>query len=100
MSPHSRTTDVRIQITEDTRVSRNQDPVWVQLEGGDIPADVTYPTVLADENCMPDETGVWHCLNRVQFESANDTHQVALRHHHNVVEEPCLSPGQTLEIVR
>ena len=98
--PHFRSSDVRVQITEDAVVSRNQDPVYVQLEVGDIPADVTYLTVLTDEDCMPDADGVSHCLNRIEFETADGTQTAALRHHHKMAEEPCLTPGQTLELVR
>jgi hypothetical protein len=98
--PHFRSSDVRVQITDDAVVSRNQDPVYVQLETGEIPADVTYLTVLTDEDCVPDADGVSHCLNRIEFETAGGTQTAGLRHHHKMAEEPCLTPGQTLELVR
>lgn len=98
--PHFNAADVRIEITDDAVVSRNQDPVYVQLESGVIPDDVPVLTVLTDENCTPDEQGISHCLNRVEFPTASGTQYAALRHHHNMAEEPCLTPGQTLEIVR
>lgn len=98
--PHFRTGDLRVQIADDAVVSRNQDPVYVQLDSGVIPEDVTFLRVLSDENCAPDEDGVSHCLNRVEFETASGVEQAALRHHHNMLEEPCLAPGQTLELVR
>lgn len=98
--PQYRTADVRIQITDDPVVSRNQDPVYVQLESGVIPDDVTMLTVLTDEDCTPDEQGVSHCLNRVEYATASGTQGAALRHNHKMSEEPCLTPGQTLEIVR
>jgi hypothetical protein len=97
--PHFRTADVRVRITDGPEISRNQDPVYVQLEEGTIPSDVTLLTVLTDENCLPDADGVSHCLNRIEFETADGVQQAALRHHHNMAEEPCLTPGQTLELV-
>ena len=98
--PHFNTADVRITMTDEPVVSRNQDPVYVQLETGVIPDDVSLLTVLTDEDCTPDEQGVSHCLNRVEYPTASGTQYAALRHHHKMAEEPCLTPGQTLEIVR
>lgn len=98
--PHFNNADVRIEITDDPVVSRNQDPVYVQLETGVIPADVSLLTVLTDEDCTPDEQGVSHCLNRVEYPTASGTQYASLRHHHKMAEEPCLTPGQTLEIIR
>jgi hypothetical protein len=97
---HFRMADIRIQITVAPEISRNQDPVFVQLELGTIPSDVSFLTVLTDEDCMPDADGVSHCLNRIEFETAEGVQQAALRHHHKMAEEPCLTPGQTLELVR
>ncbi len=97
---HYRTADVRIAITDGPVVSRNQDPVYVELDSGVIPEDVSMLTVLTDENCTPDEQGVSHCLNRVEYATASGVQNAVLRHHHNMAEEPCLTPGQTLEIVR
>ena len=98
--PHFNTADVRIEFTDTAVVSRNQDPVYVQLETGVIPPDVSLLTVLTDEDCTPDEQGVSHCLNRVEYPTASGVEYAALRHHHKMAEEPCLTPGQTLEIVR
>ena len=98
--PHFNTADIRIEITDGPVVSRNQDPVYVELESGVLPDDVSLLTVLTDEDCMPDEQGVSHCLNRVEYPTASGTQYAALRHHHKMAEEPCLTPGQTLEIVR
>lgn len=98
--PHFNDADVRIEITDGPVVSRNQDPVFVELESGVIPDDVSFLSVLTDEDCMPDAEGVSHCLNRVEFATENGTEYAALRHHHKMSEEPCLTPGQTLELVR
>lgn len=97
--PHFEFADVRVQITDEPVVSRHQDPVYVQLEYGEIPPEVTHLTVLTDENCMPDEDGISHCLNRVEFETAEGRQEAGLRHHHNMSEVPCLAPTQTLELV-
>ena len=98
--PHFNLADVRIEITDGPVVSRNQDPVYVELESGVIPDDVSLLTVLTDEDCTPDEQGVSHCLNRVEYMTASGMQNAALRHHHKMAEEPCLTPGQTLEVVR
>jgi hypothetical protein len=98
--PHFSDADVRIEFTDGPVVSRNQDPVYVELESGVIPEDVSVLTVLTDEDCMPDADGVSHCLNRVEYATASGAQYAALRHHHKMSEEPCLAPGQTLEIVR
>ena len=98
--PHFRDADVRVQITEDAVVSRNQDPVYIQLYSGEIPDDVTLLHVLTDEDCVPDAEGVSHCLNRIEFQTESGLQEAALRHHHKMAEEPCLAPGQTLELVR
>jgi hypothetical protein len=97
---HFRQGDVRIQLTEDAQISRGQDPVLIQLESGEIPDDVTFLTVMADSTCEADDEGVAHCLNPVEFETAEGVQRVELRHHHRFSEEPCLLPGSTLEIVR
>lgn len=92
--------DVRVQITQDAQISRGQDPVLLQLESGEIPADVTHLKVLADSTCEADDEGVAHCLNPVEYTLGEDTFRAELRHHHRFSEEPCLLPGSTLEIVR
>lgn len=98
--PHFDIADTQIEITEEPVRSMGQIPVPVQLEIGMIPDDVSVLTVLTDEDCTPDAEGVSHCLNRVAFETASGTQHAALRHHHNMAEAPCLTPGQTLEVVR
>lgn len=72
----------------------------MQHESGVIPPEVTHLTVLTDENCQPDPEGISHCRNRVQYETEEGTGEATLRHHHNMREEPCLAPGQRLELVR
>lgn len=99
-APHFGDADVRISITADAQVSRGQDPMLVQLETGTIMAGVTHLTVLTDENCQPDADGVSHCLNRAQYTTLDGVQEVTLRHNHRMAEEPCLAPGQVVEIVQ
>jgi predicted outer membrane lipoprotein len=97
--PHFQTSQVRrVAITDEARVSRNQDPVYVQLVDGAIPAGVTHLTVLTDENCTPDADGVSHCINRVQFETGQGIKQAVLQHQHRMSEESCLAPGEVVEL--
>lgn len=96
---HYQFATVQVRITENAHESRGQQPYLVQLESGVIPFDVTHLTVLTDENCQPDADGISHCLNRVTFATADGKGEAALRHHHRMSEEPCLTPGQTVELV-
>ena len=97
--PHFQTSQVRrVAITGEARVSRNQDPVYVELVDGAIPAGVTRLTVLTDENCAPDADGVSHCINRVQFETGQGVGHAVLQHHHRMSEESCLAPGEVVEL--
>ncbi|MDQ2683497.1 MAG: hypothetical protein M3Y37_08210 [Chloroflexota bacterium] len=89
----------RVAITDDAKVSRNQDPMWVQLVDGSIPPEVTQLQVLTDENCQPDADGVSHCLNRVSFETGGTVHMATLQHHHRMSEESCLAPGEMVILV-
>lgn len=96
---HYQSASARVRITDAPQVSRGEQPYLVQLDSGTIPSGVTHLEVLSDENCQPDADGVSHCLNRVTFSTANGEGEAALRHHHRMSEEPCLTPGQTLELV-
>lgn len=98
-APHYQNAAMRsVVITGSAQVSRGNGPVYVTLESGSIPAGVETATVLTDENCAPDQGGVSHCLNRVQFQTAQGMGEAVLRHHHRMSEEPCLSPGETVTI--
>ena len=90
---------LRVRVTDEPQVSRNQDPVLVQLESGTIPENATGITVLTDENCAPDKDGVSHCRNRIQVNTPDGAVEAVLRHHHNMAEEPCLAPGEQLVVV-
>lgn len=91
---------VRVEITDEPVISRGQDPVWVELESGDIPDEVTHLRVMFDGQCQADDDGVSHCQNPVEFDTGDGTGTAMLRHHHRFSEEPCLMPGTTLELVK
>jgi len=98
--PHFQTAlERRVMFTDTAQVSRNQDPVYVQLVSGAIPPDATRLTVLTDENCAPDREGVSHCLNRVAFQTTQGSGEAVLQHHHRMSEESCLAPGESVVIV-
>ena len=98
--PHFQTAlERRVMFTDTAQVSRNQDPVYVQLVSGAIPPDATRLTVLTDENCAPDREGVSHCLNRVAFQTTQGPGEAVLQHHHRMSEESCLAPGESVVIV-
>jgi hypothetical protein len=69
--------------------------LMASLERGTLPAGVARATVLTDANCQPDEDGVSHCLNELDFGGA----KVVVRHHHKMSEVPCLTPGEEVNIL-
>ena len=69
--------------------------LMASLEQGKLPAKATRATVLTDANCQPDQDGVSHCLNELNFGSA----RVVVRHHHKMNEVPCLTPGEEVNIL-
>lgn len=99
--PHYQTSSARqLAFSEQPIVSKGSGPVVVQLVSGAIPADVAGVTVLTDENCQPDQDGVSHCLNRIQFTSSQGSGEATVQHHHRMAEESCLTPGETLTLIR
>ena len=97
---HYQTSSRQVVVSDQATVSRGDGPVVVQLVSGQIPANVSTLTVLSDENCQPDQNGVSHCLNRVQFQGGQGSGEATLQHHHKFSEESCLTPGETLQLVR
>jgi hypothetical protein len=72
------------------------DDIAVRLEAGAFPAGgVARATVLTDTNCAPDAEGVSHCLNEMQAGKAHFT----VRHSHRMMEVPCFSPTEEVNIV-
>jgi hypothetical protein len=69
--------------------------LMASLEQGKLSAGATRATVLTDANCQPDQDGISHCLNELNFGSA----RVVVRHHHKMNEVPCLTPGEEVNIL-
>jgi hypothetical protein len=69
--------------------------LMASLERGQLPAEAARATVLTDANCQPDQDGVSHCLNELDFGTA----KVVVRHHHRMSEVPCLTPGEQVNIL-
>lgn len=76
-------------------LSENSGVLISSLIEGDLPADAALATVVTDTNCAPDEQGVSHCLNQLEF----GTTQVLVQHHHKMSEVPCLTPGETVRVL-
>ena len=60
-----------------------------------MPAGLYRATVLSDKDCAADDQGVSHCRNDLQIGQT----QLAIRHHHKMVEVPCFSPTEQLNVV-
>jgi hypothetical protein len=52
-------------------------------------------TVLSDEACTPDATGLSHCLNRIRLA---DGAVITVVHPHRMSEVPCLAPGERVRV--
>jgi hypothetical protein len=66
-----------------------------ELRVGAIPTGMVQATVLTDNNCEPDAQGVSHCLNELQMGDGRFT----VQHHHNMMEVPCMSPGEQVNVI-
>lgn len=53
-------------------------------------------TVLTDENCEPDRFGISHCLNALRLA---DGRRMTVRHDHDMGNDPCLAPGESVRVV-
>ena len=69
--------------------------VLVQLVKGKVPLSVQSGRVLTDESCTPDKYGISHCLNKVEFANGET---LVVRHNHNMMNDPCLSPGERIRV--
>jgi hypothetical protein len=77
-------------------MSETEGLLMTSLVTGQLPNGATHATVRTDSNCQPDQQGVSHCLNELEIGSTI----VMVRHHHKMSEVPCLTPGETVNIVR
>ena len=71
--------------------------VRAQLREGPMPSRGMPAVVLADEDCVPDSTGISHCRNVLRLESGGT---VVVRHPHDMREVPCLTPGERVVVQR
>jgi hypothetical protein len=71
------------------------DDIAVDLETGTVSAGIHRATVLTDTDCAADSDGISHCLNDLQI----GRKQIAIRHHHRMMEEPCFSPTEELNVI-
>ena len=62
---------------------------------GRVPANGMQGTVLTDEDCAPDASGISHCLNKIRL--ANGT-RLVVRHPHDMHMIPCLAPGERVSV--
>ena len=69
----------------------------VVLVAGNAPKHPVSARVLTDANCSPDSAGVSHCLNMLRLA---DGRTITVRHDHNMMLVPCLSPGETVELLK
>lgn len=69
--------------------------ILVDLERGAVPAGIHRATVVTDQECAPDANGVSHCLNEMVIGRTT----FAIRHHHNMMEEPCFSPTEQVNVI-
>ena len=74
----------------------NFDGLHARLVSGTMPAAATSATVLSDEQCQPDATGMSQCLNRLRLP---DGSEMAVRHPHVMSQVPCLAPGEQVQLV-
>jgi hypothetical protein len=70
-------------------------PLMTTLVGGTYPEGATVATVRTDENCAPDQDGVSHCLNELDF----GTTKIVVQHHHAMAKTPCLTPGEKVSVI-
>lgn len=66
-----------------------------ELLDGRVPARTEVATVLTDEDCNPDAEGISHCLNKLRLP---DGSVLSVRHPHDMMLVPCLSPGEQVEV--
>jgi hypothetical protein len=77
------------------RPEKRGEILLTNLVGGVMPAGARRATVLTDSNCAPDADGVSHCLNELQIGDA----RVMVQHHHDMSAVPCLTPGETVNVL-
>jgi hypothetical protein len=69
--------------------------VRVDLIEGTIPAALSRGIVRTDLDCEADQAGFSHCRNQVTVGAS----KVEVRHTHRMMEEPCLSPTEEVNLL-
>lgn len=64
---------------------------------GALPKGSVTGKVLTDTNCDPDLYGVSHCVNVIRLAGGRE---ITVRHDHQMMNDPCLSPGETVRVQR
>jgi hypothetical protein len=67
-----------------------------RLVGGQPPAGRAIASVVSDEDCAADRSGVSHCRNTLRLA---DGTTFTVRHPHRMSEVPCLTPGERVRVV-
>ena len=86
----------RVQLSFTMPAPSSFDGLHAKLVNGTMPTAVTSATVLSDEQCQPDATGISHCLNRMRLPNGSE---LAVRHPHDMSDVPCLAPGEEVQLV-
>ena len=76
-------------------ISGETGPLMTTLVRGTYPEGATVATVRTDENCTPDQDGVSHCLNELDFGNT----KIVVQHHHAMAKTPCLTPGEKVNVI-
>ena len=69
--------------------------LMASLVTGQLPDGAMQAIVRTDSNCQPDQEGISHCLNELAIGSTT----IVVRHHHKMRDVPCLTPGETINIL-
>ena len=76
-------------------ISGETGPLMTTLVRGQYPDGASHATVRTDENCAADAEGVSHCLNELDLGGAT----IVVQHHHKMSLTPCLTPGETVNVM-
>jgi hypothetical protein len=76
-------------------ISGETGPLMTTLVRGQYPDGATHATVRSDENCAADAEGVSHCLNELDLGGTT----IVVQHHHKMSLTPCLTPGETVDVM-
>lgn len=76
-------------------ISGETGPLMTTLVRGQYPDGASQATVRTDENCAADADGVSHCLNELDLGGT----AIVVQHHHKMSLTPCLTPGETVNVM-